>query len=294
MVVWHSFLPFGLSIAICVFVSWKSVESQLELRNDGSRRGISEGLGDDDDDDEGAAANAAAPSRHRHRRDHHHRPPRTASELRARLHTLSRMAPGPRRLARGRALALAAERALREASPATTEGGAGGEESDGDLVVVESTAAAALRQTLPWLDARLAALASEDARAERCGPCEICAGFDDARATHAWPCGGQRREGGGGEGGGNGGHSCGGGGVGGVGGLLAAIFGNSPSSSSNSSSSCSPASPSSDSHSVYTTSRHRACGRCSAKCGAKCPWCRREEGAPRLAFLELCGGGGGA
>ena len=145
MVVWHSFLPFGLSIAICVFVSWKSVESQLELRNDGSRRGISEGLGDDDDDDEGAAANAAAPSRHRHRRDHHHRPPRTASELRARLHTLSRMAPGPRRLARGRALALAAERALREASPATTEGGAGGEESDGDLVVVESNAAAALQ-----------------------------------------------------------------------------------------------------------------------------------------------------
>lgn len=290
MAIWHSFLPFGLSIAICVFVSWKSVENQLELRADSAdsagarQRGTGEEEeGEDDIGEAFAAAAATAPQTQLRLR--RLRPPRTASEFRARLQTLSRMAPGPLRLARGRALALAAERALRETSPG---GGVGGAEEGDDCcgdpaVVVESHAAAALRQTLPWLDARLAALAIEDARAEACGPCEICAGFDGARATHAWPCGGggQRRvEGGsGGEAQGQGGGGSGTGLGGGLGGLLAALFGNNNAPSSSSSSP-------KDSDSVYTTSRHRACGRCSAKCGARCPWCRREEGPPRLAFLE--------
>ena len=42
---WQSFLPFGLSVAICIFVSWKAAENQLELRESGSGRG---GEGDDD------------------------------------------------------------------------------------------------------------------------------------------------------------------------------------------------------------------------------------------------------
>jgi hypothetical protein len=133
MAIWHSFLPFGLSIAICVFVSWKSVENQLELRADsaGARQrgtGGEEEEGEDDIGEAFAAAAATAPqTQPRLRRL---RPPRTASEFRARLQTLSRMAPGPRRLARGRDLALAAERALREAGPGG--GGAGGAEEEGD------------------------------------------------------------------------------------------------------------------------------------------------------------------
>ena len=273
MVVWHSFLPFGLSIAACVFVSWKAVENQLELRDEGGSAAEAEEA-KEEGEDEAATATKAPPQPDRSR------PPRTASELRARLQTLSRLPPGPRRLARGKALALAAERALREASPEVEreESGSSGDLDDGEPVVfIESNTAAALRQTLPWLDARLAALASEDSRAERCGPCGICAGYDDACATHAWPCGDQNRAAGGGgreegqSGGGNGSS---------VAGLLAALFG--PSSGPSSS----PSSTSLNSDSVFTTSAHRACGRCSAKCGSKCPWCRRENGAPRLAFLE--------
>ena len=112
---WQSFLPFGLSVAICIFVSWKAAENQLELRESGSGRG---GEGDDDE----ATAPAPRPGSHPK-----HRPPRTASEIRARLHTLSRLPPGPRRLARGRALALASERALREVSPPEEVG-----DGDGD------------------------------------------------------------------------------------------------------------------------------------------------------------------
>jgi hypothetical protein len=268
---WQSFLPFGLSVAICIFVSWKAAENQLELRESGSGRG---GEGDDDE----ATAPAPRPGSHPK-----HRPPRTASEIRARLHTLSRLPPGPRRLARGRALALASERALREVSPPEEVGDGDGDGGGGDAsapaVAVESTAAAALRQTLPWLDARLAALASEDSRAAACGPCEICAGHEDACATHAWPCGGRNR--GGGEGGGAGGGREEEGPSGGLASLRAALLGPClipPRASSSS--------RAEDPDSVYSTSLHRACGRCSVRCGARCPWCRREEGAPRLAFLE--------
>lgn len=276
MVVWHTFLPFGLSIAICVFISWKSMENQLELRESGGRRcGAGDGGEGEDKGDENTSTTTTI-----RLGPYTHRPPKTASELRARLQTLSRLPPGPRRRAKGRALALAAEHALREASPELASGR--GEENDDegadpDLVVVKSrggSRAAALRQTLPWLDARLAALASEDAAAERCGACEICAGHEDACATHAWPCGGHN---GGGGGGGQDGSGGGGGEEGG--GIFAALFG------SNSSSSSLTAPPNASSSSVYTTSAHRACGRCSAKWGARCPFCRR-EGAARLAFLE--------
>ena len=209
MVVWHSFLPFGLSIAICVFVSWKSVENQLELREAGRTGGDSEvrrRCGEEGEEERGGGDEVDEATSTTQLGPYRHRPPRTASELRARLQTLAKMPPGPRRLARGKALALAAEHALREASPEAEGGGNGNAENDDgeEIVFVESNAAAALRQTLPWLDARLAALASEDVRAIGCGLCGICAGHEDACATHAWPCGvaGGGTEGGGGRGGG--------------------------------------------------------------------------------------------
>jgi len=291
MVVWHSFLPFGLSIAICVFVSWKSVENQLELREAGRTGGDSEvrrRCGEEGEEERGGGDEVDEATSTTQLGPYRHRPPRTASELRARLQTLAKMPPGPRRLARGKALALAAEHALREASPEAEGGGNGNAENDDgeEIVFVESNAAAALRQTLPWLDARLAALASEDVRAIGCGLCGICAGHEDACATHAWPCGvaGGGTEGGGGRGGGGRGEgNQSSNNDGGNGGLLAALFGSSSQPSFSPYPSRSTSSINDDS--VYATSGHRACGRCAARCGSKCPFCRGERGAPRLAFL---------
>lgn len=196
MAVWHAFLPFGLTIAICVFVSWQATENQNALRagNNGAAAA--------DDDENGGERRRQrrngellcdAPGALKPRQSSHARPPRTASELRARFSTLSKMPPGPRRLARGRALALAAENALREASPAPNDndggdggngendenenGGENGENDEKEWQRVESRAAAAIRETLPWLDAKLAALAAEDEAAIKCGLCEICGAF---------------------------------------------------------------------------------------------------------------------